>query len=239
VHELEADHGYYIDDSTGLQDCKLPTKLPLSGQCLSPEGAFLIENGFSIILYIGEEISSGFLRDIFGVYDISEVPKFGDVREGTLLLSGGADIDSNNLNNNHGLLTVPGMGNTNKTSNNTTSKRSDSPSSSQGGDNSPKAQLPVTPVSHTIGQTPVSTGPLQKNRRLEQITQIIEHIRHESNLPHMPLFVTVQHRGDVIERNFWDLLIEEKGGGGVTVSYHEFAERVRGGRGSSYGAGFM
>lgn len=59
----------------------------------------------------------------------------------------------------------------------------------------------------------------------EKFLNIVDAIRRETDVPYMQFSVTHQGRHDVIERKFWEFLIEDKGAG-MQVNYQEFADRT-------------
>ncbi|CAD7930761.1 unnamed protein product [Amoebophrya sp. A25] len=131
----------------------LPEKLPLTGASLRPNGAFLIENGEQIILFIGQEIDPNWLMSLFGVQSVQELPPDGSTYEEEILAP----------NNN----------------------------------------------------------PLK-----EKFLNVIDYLRRENDVPYMSFSLTHQGRHDMIERRFWDMLIEDKGAG-MQVNFSEFADRMK------------
>ncbi len=51
----------------------LPPMVRLSGERLDTNGAYLMENGQAMILWLGRGISSDFLEQVFGVSDLQSV----------------------------------------------------------------------------------------------------------------------------------------------------------------------
>ncbi|GJP53569.1 hypothetical protein CLOM_g12724 [Closterium sp. NIES-68] len=51
----------------------LPTALPLSSEKLEPDGVFLVENGEDAVVWVGKEVGSGLLFDIFGLRSVDEI----------------------------------------------------------------------------------------------------------------------------------------------------------------------
>eukprot|EP00392_Amoebophrya_sp_AT5.2_P004241 g4249.t1 len=139
------------EDETGA--IVLPQKLPLTGSSLRPNGAFILENGEQILLFIGSEIDPNWLSGVFGVSTVQELPVDGAVYEEELLAPNG--------------------------------------------------------------------NPLK-----EKFLNIVDAIRRETDVPYMQFSVTHQGRHDVIERKFWEFLIEDKGAG-MQVNYQEFADRMK------------
>jgi len=150
IHNLSAEHGQQ-DPSTG--SIKLPEKLPLAGQELANNGAYLIENGEYIICYVGQECDPALVQAWFGVPSANELPVDGTVNEEDLLAPNG---------------------------------------------------------------TP------QK----DQLINIVEEIRLESNSVYMNFSLTVQGRRDYLESRFWEGLIEDKSAT-MNISYGEFAARMK------------
>merc|ERR1712194_238349 len=86
VHNLQDHEG--VVDANGI--ITLPDKLGLSSQSLSPSGAYLIENGHSMVLFIGQDIDPAWLQDMFGVSNLNDIPQDGKVYEEELLQPGSA-----------------------------------------------------------------------------------------------------------------------------------------------------
>ena len=59
----------------------------MSASSLTPSGAYLIENGSQIVLFIGQDIDPSWLREMFGsnVNTVQEVPVDGQVYEDEIL----------------------------------------------------------------------------------------------------------------------------------------------------------
>ncbi|KAJ3013003.1 COPII coat Sec23p-Sfb3p heterodimer component [Thoreauomyces humboldtii] len=63
LHDLVSPYGEI--DERGL--VKLPPLIRVSAERLSPQGAYVIENGQQMIVYLGRGLSEMFLKDVFGV----------------------------------------------------------------------------------------------------------------------------------------------------------------------------
>ena len=62
-----------VGEATDYGKLMLPPMIRLSGERLDTNGAYLMENGQSMVLWLGRGISSEFLQDIFGVLDLNLV----------------------------------------------------------------------------------------------------------------------------------------------------------------------
>lgn len=113
----------------------LPEKLPLSGGSLAQNGAYLVENGEAIVLFLGGEIDPAFLQAIFGINTLAELPADTAAFEEEFLTPNG--------------------------------------------------------------------NPLK-----EKFLNVVDCMRREVDLPHMPFLVTHHGRRDLVEKQFWDMLIE-------------------------------
>ena len=60
-----------MEDQTGR--VLLPPLVRVSYARLNPAGAYILENGQSLYLWLGREIPSEFLMDVFGVATLDEV----------------------------------------------------------------------------------------------------------------------------------------------------------------------
>jgi len=73
LHTLQGDIG--MRDAQG--NVKMPTPLRLSGDQLSPEGAFLIEDGLRCYMFLGKLISPQFVMQVFGLPSLEGVDTAG------------------------------------------------------------------------------------------------------------------------------------------------------------------
>jgi protein transport protein SEC24 len=48
--------------------------IPLSGEHVSDEGIFLLENGEDCLIYIGDSVDSSILQQLFGISSPNEIP---------------------------------------------------------------------------------------------------------------------------------------------------------------------
>jgi len=94
LHNLEIHQGQA--DANGM--IVLPDKLPLSGNELSNQGAYLIENGESMICYVGQEIDPSWLQNVWGVGTVNELPIDGTIPEEDLLERNGNNQKDQFLN---------------------------------------------------------------------------------------------------------------------------------------------
>ncbi|CAD7935197.1 unnamed protein product [Amoebophrya sp. A120] len=85
-----------VEDENGLT--VLPQKLPLTGASLRPNGAFLLENGDSMLLFIGAEVDPAWLSGVFGVSTVPELPVDGQVFEEEVLAPNGSPLKEKFLN---------------------------------------------------------------------------------------------------------------------------------------------
>ncbi|KAF9114504.1 COPII coat Sec23p-Sfb3p heterodimer component [Mortierella sp. AM989] len=69
IHELTEKHGVMEDSGRVL----LPPSVRVSYARLNPAGAYILENGQAIYLWLGREVSSDFLSDAFGVSSVDEL----------------------------------------------------------------------------------------------------------------------------------------------------------------------
>lgn len=56
-----------------LNQVVLPPRIRMSGERLDSMGAYLIENGQQLILWLGKSVPVEFLRDVIGVNDLTEI----------------------------------------------------------------------------------------------------------------------------------------------------------------------
>lgn len=56
-----------------LNQVIMPPRIRLSGERMEAEGAYLLENGQQIILWIGRGVSPTFLEQLLGVTDLNSV----------------------------------------------------------------------------------------------------------------------------------------------------------------------
>jgi len=73
LHTLGGDVG--LRDASGK--VKMPTPLRLSGDQLSPEGAFLIEDGLRCYIFLGKLIAPAFINQVFGLSSLEGVDGAG------------------------------------------------------------------------------------------------------------------------------------------------------------------
>ncbi|KAJ3149333.1 COPII coat Sec23p-Sfb3p heterodimer component [Geranomyces michiganensis] len=69
LHDLVPPYGEI--DERGL--VKLPPCIRVSKERLNPAGAYVLENGQQMIIWLGRGIPSGFLRDVFGVDTLEQI----------------------------------------------------------------------------------------------------------------------------------------------------------------------
>jgi protein transport protein SEC24 len=51
----------------------MPPRIRLSGERLDPQGAYLLENGEQMMLWLGRGVLPEFLEKVFGVTDLNAV----------------------------------------------------------------------------------------------------------------------------------------------------------------------
>uniref|UniRef100_A0A7S0W6H9 Protein transport protein SEC24 n=1 Tax=Hemiselmis tepida TaxID=464990 RepID=A0A7S0W6H9_9CRYP len=73
LHSLAPDHGVVMANG----EVAVPPAMSLSGEKLDPAGAFLVENGESMVLWIGTECPPSFIEQVFGIPGIpdNEAPR--------------------------------------------------------------------------------------------------------------------------------------------------------------------
>ncbi|KAF9210180.1 COPII coat Sec23p-Sfb3p heterodimer component [Haplosporangium sp. Z 27] len=69
IHELSEKHG--VMEQSGR--VFLPSSVRVSYARLYPEGAYLLENGQNIYIWLGQNVSTEFLSDVFGVSSLDEI----------------------------------------------------------------------------------------------------------------------------------------------------------------------
>ncbi|KAI9033292.1 Sec23/Sec24 trunk domain-containing protein [Hyaloraphidium curvatum] len=69
IHEMPEDVGQYAPSGRMI----LPPNMRVSLERMEVDGAYILENGFQLFLWIGRQISQDFLRDVFGVDTVDQV----------------------------------------------------------------------------------------------------------------------------------------------------------------------
>ncbi|XP_050536806.1 protein transport protein Sec24D isoform X2 [Daktulosphaira vitifoliae] len=62
-----------LENETNLDDVSIPSQLRCSIEKFAKEGAYILENGVYMFLWLGMNLSQTFLSDVFGVHNISQI----------------------------------------------------------------------------------------------------------------------------------------------------------------------
>ena len=63
---MHCDSGTWGTCDKATRKVKLPPALPLSMQSIDPKGAYVLDIGEHVVLYLGARIGQGFLAEVFG-----------------------------------------------------------------------------------------------------------------------------------------------------------------------------
>lgn len=60
-------------NSQELDDSIIPVPIPLSSEHIAIDGIYLLENGVDCLIYIGDNVQSNILEQLFGISSVEEI----------------------------------------------------------------------------------------------------------------------------------------------------------------------
>lgn len=181
--------GTYMPNSNEIE---IGDMLPLTAQSLAVDGAFLLDNGITLTVWLGNQVSPEFLHAVFGANSLNDL--YESVPQSNLpprMLP----QQVNQQNYPHTFMS--------------------------------KAEDELLGTEEVVDSQPDGqhdpNAPLPSAR--DRFKQILQQVREDYQTPYMGLQLTHQGRGDSVEKQFFDHLIEDRCTG-MEMTFDEFRKKL-------------